>query len=104
MASSLDFCAKMFPDIRLGSSKVAVVVILKGTVGSGFCSPTLTWAQAAPDATVKSNAAFVNFIKISPLFYHFGIGIDTAWPAPRSATQIVSAAGSTAIVPIYAFR
>src|SRR5271156_6436882 len=28
---------------------------------------------------------------------HFGIGIDTALPAPRSATQIVSPAGSTAV-------
>ena len=29
--------------------------------------------------------------------YHFGIGIDTALPAPRSAIQIVSPAGSTAV-------
>ena len=29
--------------------------------------------------------------------FHFGIGIDTALPAPRSATQIVSPAGSTAV-------
>src|SRR6185436_274096 len=50
--------------IRQGSSKVVVVVILKGTVGSGFCSPTLTWAQAA--ARVRSSAAFANFIVISP--------------------------------------
>jgi hypothetical protein len=29
--------------------------------------------------------------------YHFGIGIDTALPAPRSAIQITSPAGSTAV-------
>jgi hypothetical protein len=28
---------------------------------------------------------------------HLGIGIDTALPAPRSAIQIVSPAGSTAV-------
>jgi len=28
---------------------------------------------------------------------HFGIGIDTALPAPRSAIQSVSPAGSTAV-------
>jgi hypothetical protein len=29
--------------------------------------------------------------------FHFGIGIDTALPAPRSATQMISPAGSTAV-------
>ena len=29
--------------------------------------------------------------------YHFGIGIETALPAPRSAIQMVSPAGSTAV-------
>src|SRR5260370_35282593 len=34
----------------------------------------------------------------SPIsLYHFGIGIDTALPTPRSATQIVSPAGSTPV-------
>jgi hypothetical protein len=41
--------------------------MVKGRPASGFCSPTLTWAQA-PDAAVKSNAAFANFIDISPCF------------------------------------
>ena len=54
--------------IRQGSPKVATVVILKGRVASGFCSPTLTWAQAAADAKVRSSAAFANFIVISPCF------------------------------------
>jgi len=35
------------------------------------------------------------------LFYHFGIGIDIALLVPRSATQIVSPAGSTAGTPSY---
>ena len=52
--------------IRQGSLKVATVVMVKGRLASGFCSPTLTWAQAAADARVKSNAAFANFIVISP--------------------------------------
>jgi hypothetical protein len=70
--------------------------MVKGRLASGFCSPALTCAQTAADAKVYSNAAFANFIEISP-FYHFGIGIDTALPVPRSATQIVSPAGSTAV-------
>ena len=53
--------------IRQGSSKVATVVILKGRVASGFCSPTLTWAQAAA-AKVRSSAALANFIIILLLF------------------------------------
>ena len=53
--------------IRQGSSKVAVVVILKGSVASGFCSPTLTWAHAAGAARVRSSAAFANFIIMTPL-------------------------------------
>ena len=52
--------------IRQGSPKVAVVVMLKGTVASGFVSPALTWAQAAADARVRSNIPFANFIVISP--------------------------------------
>src|ERR1700682_3064061 len=47
--------------IRQGSSKVATVVILKGWVASGFCSPTLTWPQAAA-AQVRSVAVLANFI------------------------------------------
>jgi hypothetical protein len=43
--------------------------MLKGRLASGFCSPALTWAQAAVDASVSSNAAFANFIVIvSPCF------------------------------------
>src|SRR5262249_8824403 len=49
--------------IRQGSSKVAVVVMLKGNVASGFCSPTLTCAQAAT-AQVNSRAALAKFIVI----------------------------------------
>jgi hypothetical protein len=44
---------------------------VKGMLASGFCSPILTWAQAAIDARVKSNVAFANFIVIllfSPCF------------------------------------
>src|SRR5215469_3529028 len=51
---------------RQGSSKVVTVVMVKGRLASGFCSPTLTWAQAPTDAKVKSNPAFANFIVISP--------------------------------------
>jgi hypothetical protein len=46
---------------------VATVAMVKGRLASGFCSPTLTWVQAATDASVKSNAALVNFIVISLL-------------------------------------
>jgi hypothetical protein len=53
---------------RHGSLKVAIVVMVKGRVASGFCSPTLTCAQAAPAAPMTSNAAFANFIVISPCF------------------------------------
>src|SRR5438552_2939214 len=49
--------------IRQGSSKVAVVVMLKGSVASGFCSPTLTWAQAVA-ARIRSSAALADFIRI----------------------------------------
>ena len=51
--------------IRHGNSKVAVVVNLKGSVGSGFYSPTLTWPQVAIDAGVN-NKAFPNSIDIFP--------------------------------------
>ena len=51
--------------IRHGNSNVAVVVILKGCVASGFCAPILTWAQADTDAAVKSKA-LANFIIVSP--------------------------------------
>src|SRR5215471_3386968 len=47
---------------RQGSLKVATVFRVKGRPASGFCSPILTCAHAAPDATVKSNAAFANFV------------------------------------------
>jgi hypothetical protein len=42
---------------------------VKGKLSSGFCSPTLTWAHAAGDARVTSNAAIANFIDIPPYFY-----------------------------------
>src|SRR6516225_8732484 len=51
---------------RQGSSKLLTVVMVKGRLASGFSSPILTWDQAATDARVKSNAAFANFIVISP--------------------------------------
>ena len=102
---------------RHGSSKVLTVVMVKGRLASGFCSPTLTWARIAAAARVTSNAAFANFIVISPYLtpcvsnsrprasepgfcsvpHHLGIGIETALPVPRSAIQIVSPAGSTAV-------
>jgi hypothetical protein len=41
--------------------------MVKGGLASGFCSPTLTWVQAATDTTVKSSGAFANFIVISLL-------------------------------------
>src|SRR5580658_3950235 len=92
--------------IRQGSSNVAVVVILNGKVASGFCSPTLTWAQA-PIAELKSSDTLANFMVILLVSLsrdvvqyavnYFGIGIDTALPAPRSAIQIVSPAGSTPV-------
>jgi hypothetical protein len=52
---------------RQGSLKVATVVMLKGRLASGFCSPTLTWAQAATDTSVKSSGAFANLIVMSLL-------------------------------------
>jgi len=44
-----------------GSLKVATVVMVKGRLASGFCSPTLTWARAATDAMVRSTAALAHF-------------------------------------------
>src|SRR5262245_57694388 len=52
---------------RQGRVKVVTVVIVKGRLVSDFCSPALTWAQAAADARVSSNVAFANCIVISPL-------------------------------------
>jgi hypothetical protein len=37
--------------------------MLKGRVASGFCSPTLTWAQAVADS-VKTSAALADLIRI----------------------------------------
>ena len=51
---------------RQGSSKVVTVVMVKGRLASGFCSPTLTWAQTAADARVKSTTVFAKRIVISP--------------------------------------
>src|SRR3954453_22537443 len=80
--------------IRQGSSKVATVVIVKGRLATGFCSPALTWAQAARGVKARSQAAFANFIVVSPYFQYrrelFGDGIDTASPAPRSAIKSVA--------------
>src|SRR5262249_9771201 len=53
--------------IRQGSSNVVVVVIVKGTPTSGFCSPALTCAQAPADATASSNVAFTSFIFVFSL-------------------------------------
>src|ERR1035441_7119962 len=41
---------------RQGRLKVVSVVRMKGRLASGFCSPTLTWAQTAADAMVKMPA------------------------------------------------
>src|SRR5258706_13567491 len=55
--------------IRQGSENVDdTVVISNGSVTSGFCSPTLTWAHAAGDARVSSNTAFENLTVIHPSF------------------------------------
>src|SRR5580704_109819 len=58
--------------IRQGRSKLATVVMLKGMLASGFCSPMFTWAQAATDASVVSNAAFANLMVFSSsiVYYH----------------------------------
>src|SRR5579872_6368451 len=55
--------------IRQGNSKVATVVMLKGRLASGFCSPTLVWGNAATEATVKSNAVLANFIIMIILWF-----------------------------------
>src|SRR5690348_15486946 len=47
---------------RHGNSNVLTVVMLKGMLASGFCSPALTWAQAPAEITEVSNAAFANLI------------------------------------------
>src|SRR5262245_46846210 len=53
---------------RQGRLNVVTVVMVKGRLVSDFCSPALIWAHAAVDARVSSNAAFANFIVISPCF------------------------------------
>jgi hypothetical protein len=45
---------------RQGRLKVATVVMEKGRLASGFCSPILTCAEASTDAMMKSKADFVN--------------------------------------------
>src|SRR5690242_5614226 len=52
--------------IRHGNSKVAVVVVLKGSVASGFCSPTFTCAQTIIDVRGTNNIAFANSIVSFP--------------------------------------
>src|SRR5262249_25155458 len=47
---------------RHGSLKVITVVMVKGTLASGFCSPILKCAQGAADAAVRRNTALTNFI------------------------------------------
>src|SRR5262245_27504306 len=56
---------------RHGRLKVVTVVIVKGRLGSGFCSPTFTCAQAAADASMKSKplANFI-FISLDRSFWH----------------------------------
>jgi hypothetical protein len=48
--------------MRHGSLNVATVVMVKGELGSGFCSPILTWGQAVANPSVKNNADFAKFI------------------------------------------
>ena len=52
--------------IRHGNPNVLVVVMVKGRLASGFCSPTLIWASAVADARVKSTAIFAKRIVMSP--------------------------------------
>src|SRR5512134_2024002 len=52
--------------MRHGSVNVATVVMLNGTVASGFWSPPLTWAEAADGTRDSSNAVVTNFIVVSP--------------------------------------
>ncbi|MND02338.1 hypothetical protein D3C83_216800 [compost metagenome] len=47
---------------RHGSVKVATVVMLNGTLASGFWPPALTWAHAADGARASSNIAVASFI------------------------------------------
>src|SRR5580658_8830956 len=77
---------------RQGSSKLATVVMVKGWLASGFCSPALTCAQTAACVRVSSNAAFDNFIFISPcfslLFQAPGLKRSSAAPACRAVNII----------------
>src|SRR5262245_54485495 len=53
--------------MRQGSLNDATWVMVNGKLGSGFCSPALTWARAVADTRVRSSAAFANvFIGILP--------------------------------------
>src|SRR5262249_2224323 len=49
---------------RQGSSKVATVVMLKGPLASGFCSPALTWPHTAAEARGGNHSDFATFIII----------------------------------------
>ena len=73
---------------RQGSSKLATVVMVKGRLGSGFCSPALTWAHAPAATRVKSNAAFADFIvpldaKRNPQIGSTDVG-DVSWVVPTA--------------------
>src|SRR5262245_4462486 len=53
--------------MRQGSLNDATCVTVNGRLGSGFCSPALTWASAVADTRVRRSAAFANvFICILP--------------------------------------
>ena len=56
--------------MRHGNPNVLVVVMVKGRLASGFCSPTLIWASPVADATVRSNAIFAKRILMSPYLVH----------------------------------
>src|ERR1035437_2323420 len=97
---------------RQGSSNVLTVVMVKGRLASGFCSPTLTWAQAATDTRVKSNGAFANFIVISllasraPDLERFGalsLIVHYHWGVPNKCTMKASGARKRQAVPWRAF-
>src|SRR5262245_12434071 len=67
--------------IRQGSPKVAGVVILKGRVASGFCSPTLTWVQPATGARVRNSAALASFIIVLlASFLKDAVHYTSQWP------------------------
>ena len=57
--------------------------MVKGRLASGFCWPTLTWAQTAADARVRSNAVFAKRIVMSPYLPVSESSISTARSSSR---------------------